>query len=180
MESLTDLEAAALGCIWRQGGCTAYAVRQAFRESLSTRFSDSAGSVYPMLTRLTERGLLRTREEKQGKREATRYHCLPKGQAALRRWLAVPEDSARITTWDPLRTRAVYLGLLPTAERLRWLEQAERVLAEHLATIRAAAEATSDAWMGLAHRNALLQATARRRWLREVRATLARERDAAR
>lgn len=148
-----------------------------FRDSPSARFSDSAGAVYPMPTRLTARGLLRTREEKQGQRDATRYRCNSKGQAALRQWLAVPTEPARLTTWDPLRSRVLYLGLLPAPERLRWLEEAEQSLAEHVAAIRAAAKETDDPWMQLAHRNSLLEAAARRRWLREVRDTMRAGRD---
>jgi DNA-binding PadR family transcriptional regulator len=176
METLTDLEAAALGCIWQTGSCTAYAIRLEFRSSPSARFSDSAGSVYPLVTRLTARGLTRARQEKQGRRNATLYHCTPAGRAALRSWLAVPDGPTQLTTWDPLRTRVLYLGLLSAAERRRWVARAEESLARHVAEIRAACQSPGlDPWVRLAHRNSLLQASARRRWLGEVRRTLGAE-----
>ena len=172
MKPLTDLEAAALGCILQKGGCTAYALRREFRESPSARFSDSTGSVYPMLTRLTDRKLLRPKEEKQGQRDATRYHCTAKGQAALREWIAVPAESARLVTWDPLRTRVLYLEFLSAAERRHWLDRADLALAEHLQTTRKAAKESEDPWTRLAHRNSILQASARQQWLRELRSAL--------
>jgi DNA-binding PadR family transcriptional regulator len=165
---LTDLEAAALGCIWKKGGCTAYAIRKSFRESPSARFTDSAGTVYPMLERLAGRGLLRSREENQGRRPATVFACTPRGLTALRRWLEVPDEPARLATWDPLRTRALYLGLLTAAERGRWIREAEATLGNHLETTRGAERAERDPWMRAAHRNSVLQTRARLKWLQEM------------
>lgn len=174
VDALTDLEAAALGCIRAAGACTAYTVRAHFRASPSARFSDSAGSVYPMVERLRRRGLLRARAERQGRRRATVYECTPDGLKALRRWIAVPEDAGDLATWDPLRTRVLSLGLLPRAARLRWVERAQQALAAHADAIARARAADTDAspWLVLAHRNAELQVAARRRWLAEVRAAV--------
>ncbi len=174
MKALTDLEAAALGCIWRSGGCTAYAVRSHFRSSLSSRFSDSAGSVYPLVERLLRRRLLRSRKESTGRRPARIYECTPAGLDALRAWLAVPDTPGELVPWDPLRTRVLHLALLSPRERLRWLDRVEDLLQEHIAEVRRA-HAEDDAgtpWMRLAHRNTLLLAQARARWLREVRGAL--------
>lgn len=173
MESLTDLEAAALAAVHQEGACTAYALRRGFRASPSARFSDSAGSVYPMVRRLARRGLLRRQRVRQGKRPASVYACTDAGLAALRAWIAVPEDAAQLVTWDPLRTRCLALGALTPRERVRWVDSAQRALDAHEAAIRSARKATEDPWMLLAHRNALLQVSARRKWLREVRAALA-------
>jgi len=162
---LTDLEAAALGCIWKKGGCTAYAIRKSFRESPSSRFTDSAGAVYPMLERLTARRLLRSRPEQQGRRQATVFTCTARGKAALRRWLEVPDEPVRLATWDPLRTRALYLGLFTAQERKCWFREAAATLEDHLEAARGAESTERDPWMRLAHRNSVLQTQARLKWL---------------
>lgn len=172
MRELTDIEAAALGCVWKRGGATAYAVRRIFRESPSSRFSDSAGSVYPLIERLARNGLVRSRDAARGRRDGTRYLCTAKGLAALRRWLDVPATSETLITHDPLRTRGLFLGLLSAAERRRWCDDSERALNDHVATLEAhlgSPAARADRWLALAHRNAILQAHARLAWIREAR-----------
>jgi DNA-binding PadR family transcriptional regulator len=173
MDALTDLEAVVLGLLWRRGGATAYAVRQALGASPAARFSDSAGSVYPLVRRLARRGLLSGRRTRSGARRATVWECTAAGRAALRAWLAVPETPPELVTADPLRTRALYLGLLSPAARARWLERAEAGLRAHAGVLEGLLAAEGgDPWLALAHRNALLQAQARLAWLRETRAAL--------
>lgn len=174
MQNLTDLEGAALGLVWQSRACTAYAIRRHFGSSPSAVFSDSAGTVYPMVQRLARRGWLSKQAERQGRRKATLYALTAAGTAALRRWMEVPQAPGDLVTWDPLRTRALHLGLLDPARRLAWLERAENVLEAHAEGIRRLdrERGPEDLWEHLAHRNVLLQASARLKWIREIRAAL--------
>ncbi len=175
MESLTDLEAAALGCIHRNQPCTAHFIRTRFRESPSARFSDSAGSVYPMVTRLERRELISGKARKDGRRQVHDYSTTAKGRAALRVWLGPPLDDGLSITIDPLRTRALHLGLLSPAKRAEWLDEAERVLARQLESIERFARAhdeEDDPFFALAHENARLTIHAREEWIRAARSRL--------
>ena len=68
-EEPTELEAAVLGVIWQQGPCTAYAIRREFQTSDSPRWSGSAGATYPLLRRLEKLELIKSTENRRGKRK---------------------------------------------------------------------------------------------------------------
>jgi DNA-binding PadR family transcriptional regulator len=177
METLTDLEAFALATLKSRQPCTPYAVRRCFRDSPSAHFSDSTGSVYPLLRRLSARGLVAASATNRGRRAARSYEVTPRGQAALRRWLRVPEDPTELVTFDPLRTRLLFLAQLPPAARERWLEDAETALRVHERAIQRRAEldrAAADPFLELAHANVLLTVQARFEWLRLARRRLAK------
>jgi len=178
---VTDLEAAALGCVAREAPCSAYAIRRHFRTSPSAHFSDSAGSVYPLVRRLSARGLLAARVVRLGERRTLAYVCTPRGRAELRRWLEVPLQPRGMVTVDPLRTRLLFLEQLSPARRARWFARAVEALERHRAVIRQRLEhdeSRNDVFLELAHLNVLLQAEARLEWVRRVRARLARPRRA--
>jgi DNA-binding PadR family transcriptional regulator len=175
MEELTDLEAVALATLAQRQPCTAYVVRRCFRDSPSAYFSDSAGSVYPLLERLRARALVTARATRRGRRPARVFVPTASGLAALRAWLRVPDEPAELVTFDPLRTRLFHLALLPAAERRRWLDAAEAALQRHGAALRARAEhdrAADDPFLDLAHENALLTLAARLEWIRRARLRL--------
>ena len=175
MEPLTDLEAAALGCIHRNQPCTAHLIRTRFRQSPSARFSDSAGSVYPMVRRLEKRGAVASKLEKQGRRKVRYYTSTKSGRKALREWIRPPFPAAVSVTVDPLRTRMLYLELLTPKQRSNWLDQAEQVLARQLEQIGHAAMSPNeqhDLFMELARQNALLEVKARLKWIRLARQRL--------
>lgn len=182
METLTDLEAAALGCVHRHQPCTAHFVRTRFRTSPSARFSDSAGSVYPMMKRLEQRGLVASRERQEGRRRVRYLKCTAKGRTALGRWVGPPFGRDVGLTIDPLRTRMLYVELLEPARRAAWLDEAEQVLRQQdaqLDLLRAEAadpeQGDPDPWLQLAHENARLENQARLDWLRLARRRLRRQ-----
>ena len=116
----TDLEAAVLAVVWRDGPCTAYAIRQHFRQSPTPRWSGSAGAIYPLVRRLEARGLLRSTPGKVGARNQRDCELTAEGLAALRRWLRVPSEVDTALLHDPLRTRVLFLSALsPRDFRLR-------------------------------------------------------------
>jgi DNA-binding PadR family transcriptional regulator len=177
MRALSDLEALTLATLEQRKPCTAYAVRRCFRESPSAHFSDSAGSVYPLLERLLARGLVRTRVASRGRRAARAFLPTARGLAALQDWLRVPDEPAELVTFDPLRSRLLYLALLAPAERRRWLDEAEAALKRHAATIASLAErerALGDPFLELAHENTQLTVQARLEWIHRARRRLNR------
>ena len=66
--ALTELEGAALGVVVRDGPCTSYVVKEMFRGSPSEFWSGSAGSIYPLMRRLEERGLVASKRGSTGRR----------------------------------------------------------------------------------------------------------------
>ncbi len=176
MPGLTDLEATVLGVVWSDGPCTAYAVRKQFQQSLSSHWSASTGSIYPLVRRLAQRGLIAGRTRRRGRRPGQEYTVTPSGLKALRGWLGPPVVRAAVDgTFDPLRTRTFFLGLLNQGELGRWLDSAaaelkslEKDTLERLAALKFG----EDRFARLATHNALNEVRARKSWLAMVRREL--------
>ncbi|MBY0422267.1 MAG: PadR family transcriptional regulator [Parvularculaceae bacterium] len=103
---------------------TAYAIARDFADSPSEFWSGSAGAVYPMIRRLTERGLLESITGADGKRAKTQYRLTAEGRAAMEAWLLDAERAAGFG-FDPLRTRMMFLSLVPGHRRDAFLERVE-------------------------------------------------------
>ena len=115
MNDLTDLEGATLAEVARRGTATSYVIANTFAESPSEYWSGSAGAVYPLVRRLTERGYLEAQAAATGKRKRSDYSITPSGRAALTAWL-LDADRAAGMGFDPLRTRLLYLDLVSPKE----------------------------------------------------------------
>jgi DNA-binding PadR family transcriptional regulator len=176
-EPISDLAAFVLGLVWQHGPCTAYAVRRLLLDSPSAQWSGSAGAIYPLLERLTKRGLVArplVRGDARRRRELT---VTPEGRRELKRWIGPPLGGGAITvTADPLRSRARFLGLLTPRERAVWLEAASEALEEVMAVVRRwdsqYGETDTSAggrYLKLLTRHAELETAARKAWLREIR-----------
>ncbi len=173
---VTDLEAVTLGCVATQGPCTAYHVRHQFLQAPSARFSGSAGAIYPLLSRLEERGLMASREAATGKRPAYHFTITRSGRAALRSWLKSSLDPSAAFADDPLRTRCLFLDQLTPTDRDEWLETAEHAVREQEQLIADYEERAPDTvWVRLANDNARRLNRARLRWLAQVREALRKE-----
>jgi DNA-binding PadR family transcriptional regulator len=114
--SLTELEGATLGAVVRDGPCTSYGVKELFRASPSEFWSGSAGSIYPLMKRLEQRGLVTSESGSTGRRGHHTYRATAKGRRAFMRWLTDAERAAAMG-FDPLRTRLVFLGQIPARAR---------------------------------------------------------------
>lgn len=167
---LTELEGAVLGTIRQKGPCTPYAVRREFRSSPTPYWSGSAGSVYPVVARLTRRRLIRVARRSNDGRGGTLYAATPAGDRALRRWFGPPLAPLTVgTPPDPIRTRINFLGLLPPAARRALLREVVDALAAQLAVAAAAdAGAGADEFERLALRGSFRAAEARLAWVREA------------
>jgi len=120
---LTDLEAVTIAYILRRAPCTPYEVRCSFERSTTTRFSSSAGSIYPLIRRLVDRGLLAVAKTSTDGRGTKRYSVTSKGRELVRDWITGLGDPTMIGMYDPIRSRLLNLSLLPKAARIPWLEE---------------------------------------------------------
>jgi len=166
--SHSELECFVLGLVWQLGPIAAYGVRQRMQGSPSRQWSASTGAIYPALRRLEGSGLLRGREAAQGRRRRREYEVTEAGLAVLRAWVGPPLGPETVTVaFDPLRTRARFLGALAPEARGAWVEGAIGVLDEVEKQVRgwAVAHGGGDPFLESLTRHALLETEARRRWL---------------
>ena len=177
MGKISELEGVVLGLIGRGEPCTAYAVRRAIQSSPSTHWSASAGALYPLITRLGERGLVRSEADPSDGRGRTLLSLTDGGRTALRAWILQASDprvSASVS--DAVRARAFFLESLTPADRRRFAEES---LASLEAFLGEAVEyedrvGADNPFVRLAARGAVRSAKARVDWMRELlEATLA-------
>jgi DNA-binding PadR family transcriptional regulator len=174
---LSELELVILGVVWKREPCTSYAVAKEFATSPSSHYSGSAGAVYPAVARLVLRGYIQSIQSRQGRRHRRLHRITSKGRTALSDWLhpPLPEDAARIT-YDPIRTRVYFLGILSPQRRREFLADAERQLEQQIPWIEGECEryrAAGNEFSALAMRGALHVVQARLDWIAEVRRCLA-------
>lgn len=175
-DSLSELEHAVLGIVWKEGPCTRYTVRSRFQDSPSSHWSGSAGSIYPLVDRLERRELLRSSAQTQGRRKSRAVSVTEEGRRVLVDWLRPPiSEQAVAVHFDGLRTRMFFLEVLTPKQRVRFLEDTEERLVQAVESARAYAQSFRDAgdefgW--LAARGALRVTRARLAWIREVRREL--------
>ncbi|HEX7832043.1 MAG TPA: PadR family transcriptional regulator [Thermoanaerobaculia bacterium] len=171
--ALTELESCVLGVVWHRGPCTAYTVRREFAISSSSHWSSSAGSIYPVLARLESLGLIEGEEATWGAGTKKHYRATDSGVATLKEWIGPPiEEWAAASTFDPIRTRTYFLGVLTPAGRRRFVAEAEKMTREELARVRSNVQ-SEDRWDQLASRGVICELEGRLRWLAIVTKELA-------
>lgn len=171
-KELTEMEAAVLGALWQNGPCTAYLIRKEFLESVSPRWSGSAGAIYPLLKRMERIGFVESRINNRGKRSQRDYEISNTGLTVFRRWLRNlnPEADAGLLH-DPMRSKLFFLDAISKAQAERLVRSALAELREQLRQFESDCEAVSDRKNSAAHlaaRNTLLLTNARVVWLEEV------------
>jgi DNA-binding PadR family transcriptional regulator len=166
----TELERCVLGFIAQEQPCTAYTVRKRLGESLSSYWSNSAGSIYPLIERLVSRKWLLVREEAFGTRVLKRYRLSAAGRRQLEAWLSAPvSPAAAAHTFDPLRTPVFFLDLVDAEQRRAYLEDARRETERNLKLHRADLEAVrkdASRYEVLGREGAIGELEARLRWIR--------------
>ncbi len=177
----SDLEGFVLGLFWQSGPASPYHIRRMMLDSPSTQWSASTGAIYPLVRKLERMGMIKSRSERTGRRVRRSYAVTPAGTRALREWLGPPLSREAVSVvYDPLRTRARFLGLLKPEQRREWIDGAIAALEEVEARVRrweeiynaSAAAAPSDeqrVGMSLLTRHAELDLSGRRKWLAEAR-----------
>ncbi len=172
MSSLTDLEGVVLGLIRRNEPCTPYLVRKALQASPTAHFSDSAGSIYPLIRRLEKQGLLASEEQTTGDRRSRACSCTKAGLDALSAWLSDLGEPEALMAMDPLRTRMAFLDALPPGRRADFLRDARAAIEAQLALIDAFEETDVELggkFLDLANDNARRLTHERMRWLDDCR-----------
>lgn len=172
MNERTELESCVLGVVWLRGPCTAYVVRQEFAASRSSHWTGSAGSIYPLLRRLEESGLIRARKHAWGRGRRQEFSITPRGLATLRAWIGPPLPPwTAAPAFDPVRTRLTFLMAIPKARRRKFvaaaLENLDAEIAAHERSVETAAGMERLVALGALH-----ELEGRRRWLEDVRKTL--------
>jgi DNA-binding PadR family transcriptional regulator len=176
-QELSELECFTLGLVWQIGPCTPYTIRKRMLDSPSTQWSGSAGTIYPLMRRLRRSGLLRVKQEATGRRKHETYSITPAGLKALKQWIGPPmSDEAITVTYDPLRSRARFLGALTRRQQLEWLKAAMDALDEVERRVKEWEElyTDDDEFLRLVGRTGELDVQSRRKWVREAIARLSR------
>jgi DNA-binding PadR family transcriptional regulator len=168
----TELEHTVLGIIWRRGGCSAYDVRKEFATSLSAQWSDSSGSIYPLIARLQKVGLVLVEGGKGAARRRRQITITGKGMLLLKEWLRLPLERSGDPNPDPARTRMFFLDALPTqAEQIALVDElrsrTEASLLRVSQIVQAESQSKSNDW--LAALGGEHQLRARLEWLATVR-----------
>ena len=172
-QSLSELECFVLGLVWQIGPCSAYELRRHMQSSPSTQWSGSAGAVYPLVQRLERQKLLKGQSRRTGRRARREFSITSSGLARLRAWVGPPFAPEVVTvTYDPLRTRARFLGSLPPEQRKSWVRGARSVLDGVEKKLRLwhmqHDKVLSDAAQAMA-RSAELELHARRQWIEAIK-----------
>lgn len=171
-KNLTELEACVLALIVREGPCTAYSIRKQFEESLTSTWHASTGSIYPLIRRMTDRGLLSRRDVESDGRGSKEIEATPAGRRAAQAWLRDVPDWIGEPAADPIRTRLNFFNVLapeecgPVIERMM---AATRAAATRTALIRDQMKASGKTVEALAVSGAHTMLLARLSWLEEVR-----------
>ena len=170
--SPTDLEAAVLGTLWREGPCTAYVVRKSFVDSPSPKWSGSAGAIYPLLKRLEEKKLIHSTTNDSTKRKQRDYKTTRQGMVVFRRWLQnLDFDNDLGLVHDPLRLKILFLEALPAKESIQLVERAIEGIQTKIVQLKLDCNKNtleSNPGVYFASRNALLLTKARLTWLNEM------------
>jgi DNA-binding PadR family transcriptional regulator len=161
---LSVLELTTLGIILKRGPCLGYVVLQNFAHSQTSAYRSGAGTVYPLLKRLTASGHLHL--------EDGHYTLTDLGRAALRKWLASPTEGHGVgTLLDEIRSRMYFMKLLPQAEAVACAEACLKELRKVAVTCRRQMEdyaAAGDPFSELAMLGTLHETEARIAWMEEV------------
>lgn len=176
----SELEGFTLGLLWQAGPCSPYDIRIFLVHSPSTQWSASAGSIYPVLRRLENRGFVAARAVRNHARRRRLYVITPSGLRALRAWVGPPLAPTAVTvSYDPLRSRARFLACLAPAARKKWASAA----GESLAAVEKSVErwqekfgTTAGDFAAWVTRSGELDCAARKQWLRELQQSLGRAR----
>lgn len=142
---LSELEGVCLGIVYRRQPCTAYRVRLDLKEAPSSHWRASAGSVYPLLARLENEGLVTTMTDADDGRWRKLFKVMAKGRKALGNWVnagADPEIISSVT--DPIRSRTFFLDVLGSSEQLDYLRRTIALTESYLIETKARLQKSSN------------------------------------
>jgi DNA-binding PadR family transcriptional regulator len=173
VRKFSELEGVCLGVVYQQQPCTAYFVRRALKQSPSSHWQASAGSVYPLLARLEEAGLIKTTADESDGRGRKLLDLTTNGRKALSEWVKAGADPGLIAaTTDPVRSRTFFLSILSSRQQQDFLRQVINLTEVYLEETQTRLEQTpesEDLYGYLGALGATMVTRARLDWLKEVR-----------
>lgn len=128
-DSLADVneaEGAVLGLLARQQPLSRYQILRFFQNSPARFQNVSKGSVYPLVARLLERGLIDSKAG-TGPHGAPVYSLTDLGLTGLRNWTK-RLDKRDLLPLDALEQRVFSLVELPHTERIAWVAEAKELI----------------------------------------------------
>ena len=173
---LSDHEGTFLALVLRIQPVTAYEVSRIYEESPVSNFNTSKGKIYPLIRRLSERGLLAKQPVPGDARGTEMLSCTERGRDAVRAWVMALRPS-HLLLEDPLRTKVQSFDLLSGPERIAWILAAKEALDGHFERLESYGESVSVPFQDFVHDNAVRSVRARIAWLDRMLATLLREAD---
>ena len=132
---LTELEGGALGLLWLHQSATAYELRKMVAKSPTPQWSASAGTVYPLVRKLSRANLIAFAPTGDG-RGTRRLRITPAGKRAFKAWITDCSPAVIGLPPDPVRTRLRFLELVSSSEGHRLLDQFEKQMRSQLIRMR--------------------------------------------
>ena len=169
--NITEIEGGVLAIIGIKGPCTPYLVRKEFQQSPTPFWSGSAGTIYPLIERLTRGKLISETSQPNDIRGSKLYILTDEGKKALKQWLNQPTSPTVFgTPPDPLRSRIEFLGFLTPQERKSFLAEVRTELEKHLKDVIKNSEECdpSNYFYELSTRGSVFAAQARLDWIVEI------------
>lgn len=164
--NLSTIELSVLGLAWLRGPCTTYAIMKELSTSGSSYYKSRAGTAYSVSKRLVSFGLLEETAENN-------IQITPAGVAAIQEWMAPPIPLPDIAhSADLIRLRFFFIGIIPLADRLAFIDSSIDGLLEFLEKCKSLLKDNEDIgdYFGvLATMSTVLETSARIAWLRVVR-----------
>lgn len=174
--TVTRHEAVVLAYVHRLQPLTPYRVQRHFEDSLLPQYRTSANTVYSIIKRLSERGLIQVTPVVGDSRNSAMLTCTPDGARELRNWVGSVGDEDLILE-DPIRTKMMSLELLPIRDRVDWMTRFRDALVARLSDLEDYASRVKDTKYHLhLHDNARSTLMSRLAWASRVLAALEEER----
>lgn len=129
IDSLTEVneaEGPVLGLLARAQPLSRYQILRFFQNSPARFQNVSKGSVYPLVARLLDRGLISSKPG-SGPHGAPVYSLTELGRTALRNWTK-RLDKRDLLPLDALEQRVFSLAELPPTERIAWVADAKELI----------------------------------------------------
>ena len=169
-----EAEGAVLGLLARARPLSRYQILRFFQNSPARFQNVSKGSLYPLVSRLLERGMIAS-EEGQGPHGAPVYSLTDLGRTALRNW-TIRLHSRDMLPLDSLEQRVFSLTELAPAERIAWVAQAKELILAKKAELEGHRERmTSYAYGEIVYRADQERLEAKLSWLDRLLIEIARE-----
>jgi DNA-binding PadR family transcriptional regulator len=171
---VNEAEGAALGLLARVQPLSRYQILRFFQNSPAKFQNVSKGSLYPLVSRLLERGLIESKAG-SGPHGAPVYSLTDRGREALRNWTK-RLDSRDMLPLDPLEQRVFSLAELPPTARIAWVARAKELILEKKAELQSHRERmTSYAYGQIVYNADQDRLDAKLAWLDRLLIEIARE-----